>query len=282
MSAPLGSRFGSVGVGGVLRCGWIVVARAVPRAPFGAVLCVVRCRCVVVARAVPRAPDGAALWLVVQSPRLSRARGPMRYRARSVSRASTTILWSSTWGRPETTTVPMTPAPVTAIGNAPPWAAYVSGSRREDSSKVVPLARKREPTSSEEHPYRSTTRRLRSIQASLSGVEPGRAAWKSCWPPRRMSTATGASRSRASPTRSVPRAQASSWVKPGSVSPTLLLLQLGDELGDLRCDGRVHRDTTTDSRAERRAASRTSRAAAASWAVTGFGPPSRMAAATAA
>lgn len=62
------------------------------------------------------------------------------------------MAWSSSWGRPETTTVPITPAPSTATGNAPPWAAYVSGSRREDSSKVVPLARNRVPTRSEEQP----------------------------------------------------------------------------------------------------------------------------------
>ena len=36
-------------------------------------------------------------------------------------------------------TAPITPAPSTAIGNEPPWAAYVSGSRREDSSKVRAL-----------------------------------------------------------------------------------------------------------------------------------------------
>lgn len=62
------------------------------------------------------------------------------------SSAATTSAWSSAYGSPDTTTAPMTPAPSTASGNAPPCAAYVSGSRREESSKVVPLARNREPT----------------------------------------------------------------------------------------------------------------------------------------
>ena len=76
--------------------------------------------------------------------------------------------------------------------------------------------------------------------------------------------------------------------------PAFLLLQLLQARGELRVELRGdplavrgvalvgHRVTVTFSRAERRAASSTSRAAAASRAVTGFGAPSSRAFATAA
>ena len=94
------------------------------------------------------------------------------------------------------------------------------------------------------------------------GSSPGSAAWKSCWPPRRMSMATGALRSRASSTRSEPSAQASSWVKLRQDQAALLLLQspsMSGAAGAVTGAQPPHR-----SRAERRAASRTSSAAAAS------------------
>lgn len=96
------------------------------------------------------------------------------------SSARTTSAWSSACGSPDTVTEPITPAPSTAIGNEPPCAAYVSGSSRDDCSNVVPFARKRVPTRYELSPYRSTTLRLRSIQASLSALDPGSAAWNIC------------------------------------------------------------------------------------------------------
>ena len=96
-------------------------------------------------RRVPRVNSRRARPLASSTPATDFADDSL-YTLRNVSSASTTSRWSSSWGRPETVTVPMTPAPSTAIGNEPPWAAYVSGSRREDSSKVVPLARKRAPT----------------------------------------------------------------------------------------------------------------------------------------
>ena len=44
-------------------------------------------------------------------------------RRSSMQRASTTRLWSSRWGRPETVTLPMMPVPVTWMGKLPPWVA---------------------------------------------------------------------------------------------------------------------------------------------------------------
>lgn len=43
---------------------------------------------------------------------------------------STTNLWSSTCGKPETATEPMHPLFSTVKGKAPPWAAYRFGSKR--------------------------------------------------------------------------------------------------------------------------------------------------------
>src|SRR5690606_10674038 len=52
--------------------------------------------------------------------------------------AATTMRWSSTWGRPDTTTAPTGPTSRIRIGKAPPWAAYSAGSRPNSASNVVP------------------------------------------------------------------------------------------------------------------------------------------------
>src|SRR5947209_16973196 len=49
----------------------------------------------------------------------------------------TTSLWSSSWGSPDTVTVPTTPAPLMVIGKAPPWGAYSRASSNDFSSIVV-------------------------------------------------------------------------------------------------------------------------------------------------
>jgi hypothetical protein len=64
-------------------------------------------------------------------------------------------------------------------GNEPPCAAYCAGSTPWPSSSARPFALNRRPTRYEAALKRSTTRTLRSIHASLSGVVPGSAAWKS-------------------------------------------------------------------------------------------------------
>src|SRR4051812_33096727 len=74
----------------------------------------------------------------LQQPEGVPGRRNARHRASWARIASTTRRWSSSWGRPETTTTPTGPTDRTKIGKPPPWAAYSWGSSPRASSNVVP------------------------------------------------------------------------------------------------------------------------------------------------
>ena len=104
-----------------------------------------------------------------------------------------------------------------------------AGSSRVASSRLFPAAASRRPKRYDETPKRRTSRHLRSIHASLSALEPARAAWNSCCSPRRMSMATGAWSASALATNAQPRRQASPLSKGWNTSRGLLCLDFGNQ-----------------------------------------------------
>ncbi len=102
------------------------------------------------------------------SPRASVHHGSCRAARPS---ASTTMLWSSRCGRPDTVTAPMQPVPLTTIGKLPPWAAYSASGKPElrlqiglllqqpEAGRVAALEQAKNGVALAAHPVRIVRRR---------------------------------------------------------------------------------------------------------------------------